>query len=523
MGSKRSMPMTWGTIRPKILLPADARQWESSRLESVLLHELAHIRRYDTAIQMLVRLVCAMYWFNPLAWVAARRIELECERACDDLVLAHGMRASDYAENLMQIVARHPHIPSTPGLAMARVSTLETRLTAILDEKLNRRRVTRGMMTVLGLLCAAVVFPMAMLDAVGDEERKADPVVIERKPATVEDWGLNGEDSALATARRQLAELELQHATLLDVFGLKHPKIIASSALIEKSKSKLEKMEARRNAEKLGVPAGLMKKGDPENFAGIGVALNVNEEGFPQVMDFVPDGVAKKSGKIKIGDVIQAAKSGADEWIELQHVRLEAVVALMRGEAGSQLSLRIGREGEAAPLNLEFERQMMNFPPVLKGAPAVEMQEVAEGDEMLRTYSLKFVEAEKAAEMVRNLRLTNGSAIPDSRTNQIVVKGIPATIDTIVDFLKQIDIPTPEVKREIVELVMVKGMLQIYWGGEFLWLNQVKTKLGAYNGDVPEVEVILSANPDVPFEKVSELLKLLTESGVEKLSIETRK
>ena len=58
------------------MLPATARQWSDEQLRSVLLHELAHIKRRDTVVQLLAQIACALHWFNPLVWFAAWRLGL---------------------------------------------------------------------------------------------------------------------------------------------------------------------------------------------------------------------------------------------------------------------------------------------------------------------------------------------------------------------------------------------------------------------------------------------------------------
>ncbi|MCH5377876.1 MAG: M56 family metallopeptidase, partial [Planctomycetes bacterium] len=128
------LPVVWGIIRFRLLLPAAARQWSGEQLRSVLLHELAHIKRRDTVVQLLAQVACALHWFNPLVWFAAWRLHVERERACDDFVLANGVRASAYAEHLLSVATRlcPTRWTSACGLAVARKSSLEGRLNAVL-------------------------------------------------------------------------------------------------------------------------------------------------------------------------------------------------------------------------------------------------------------------------------------------------------------------------------------------------------------------------------------------------------
>jgi beta-lactamase regulating signal transducer with metallopeptidase domain len=140
-----STPLTWGVRSAVILLPEDALDWPEAHRSVVLRHELAHVARRDTLAQLVAGITCAVYWFHPLVWLAARQLRAECERACDDRVLATGTTGPDYATHLLT-VARTARELGTPGfvaLAMARPSRLEGRMRAILDSTKRRSTLTR--------------------------------------------------------------------------------------------------------------------------------------------------------------------------------------------------------------------------------------------------------------------------------------------------------------------------------------------------------------------------------------------
>ncbi len=169
------IPVVWGIFHCRLALPADARRWSDEQLRSVLLHELAHIKRRDTLAQLLTQIACALHWFNPLAWLAAWRLGVERERACDDLVLAGGVRPSAYAGHLLQVVTGLSPARWTQacGLAMARKSSLEGRLVAVLSGDRNRRGVSAALAAVAFILAACIAVPISMLRAA--DEKPAAP------------------------------------------------------------------------------------------------------------------------------------------------------------------------------------------------------------------------------------------------------------------------------------------------------------------------------------------------------------
>ncbi len=164
----RTMPMVWGVRRVTLLLPEDCQAWSPQCRRTVLLHELAHVARWDCLTRLLGQLACAVYWFHPLAWWAWRRMELESERACDDFALWAGSPPDEYAEHLVRAAAglAADPLPCCGSIAMARRSRLEGRVLAILDPRCNRRVLTRAGLLTAGALIAAFVIPLSVLRAV---------------------------------------------------------------------------------------------------------------------------------------------------------------------------------------------------------------------------------------------------------------------------------------------------------------------------------------------------------------------
>ncbi len=183
-GKAVGVPMTWGVWRPVILLPADADQWPLERLRAVLLHELAHVRRGDWLTHLLAYAACAFYWFHPLAWLAAGRLWMEAERACDDCVLLSGIKAPNYAEHLLEVI-RSMKTRKTPIIAvpMAHRSQVEGRLRAILDAGRNRRTATRRALVAASLLTIGLLVPLAALRPPANaQEAGAGPAESREKP-----------------------------------------------------------------------------------------------------------------------------------------------------------------------------------------------------------------------------------------------------------------------------------------------------------------------------------------------------
>jgi beta-lactamase regulating signal transducer with metallopeptidase domain len=159
VGDSVSTPLTWGVRRSVILLPEALLSAAPAVPASALRHEQAHIARWDWFWNVLAEVACAVCWFQPGAWWLRRRMRLESERACDDLVLLSGIAAPDYAGHLVEILRSVRGEELAP--AVTRSGEMEERMGHILDS--NRPRQAHKMWLAasaplaLGLLSLAAL------------------------------------------------------------------------------------------------------------------------------------------------------------------------------------------------------------------------------------------------------------------------------------------------------------------------------------------------------------------------------
>src|SRR6187401_781762 len=161
----RSVPFlgTWGIMAPRVLLPRDAESWPDERIRMVLAHELAHIQRHDWVVQVLADAARAIYWFNPIFWLASSRLRRESEHACDDAVVRLGATGPEYAGELLEMTRtlRSEERLQSPILAMAQPSHLELRVVALVNPSLNRLAATPWAVLVVAGVAIALTLPLA--------------------------------------------------------------------------------------------------------------------------------------------------------------------------------------------------------------------------------------------------------------------------------------------------------------------------------------------------------------------------
>jgi len=98
-------PVVVGLLRPAVLLPASlASGLTPHQIEVVIAHELAHLRRWDHVAIVFQRIVEAILFFHPAVWYVSRRLNVERERCCDDLVVGSGAQPTAVAETLLRVV-----------------------------------------------------------------------------------------------------------------------------------------------------------------------------------------------------------------------------------------------------------------------------------------------------------------------------------------------------------------------------------------------------------------------------------
>jgi TonB family protein len=170
VGGTSAPVMTWGLRTPQLLVPAAAVHWPEAQRRFVLTHELSHVARHDWLWLLLMEVTRALYCWHPLMWLAVRKARDEAEHACDDRVLLHEARPSDYASVLVDLARETARPLSSVVTAMTNDSLLERRISTMLDNSINHapvRRLTHWATLVL-ILAANIVLTGAGAQAQSD-------------------------------------------------------------------------------------------------------------------------------------------------------------------------------------------------------------------------------------------------------------------------------------------------------------------------------------------------------------------
>ena len=231
-----SVPVVVGIVKPVILLPASlASGMLPNQLETVLTHELAHIRRYDPLVNLLQRIVEAAFFFHPAVWYISRRVDIERENCCDDLVLSAGWKPVEYAEALVRLgelccvenglgKLNGAAVVAASGGSPSRFKRRVLRVLGVDDQP--RLRLTAGGIAIVALLLVSLFAapwimrsladnaePASSPPEAGREVRELVEVALERKPGTEAQKTIETTEAAAAEEAKRATRGEENRGT----------------------------------------------------------------------------------------------------------------------------------------------------------------------------------------------------------------------------------------------------------------------------------------------------------------------
>jgi beta-lactamase regulating signal transducer with metallopeptidase domain len=155
-----SVPLTVGVLTPSILLPLSWREWDDTKLDAVIAHEVSHVLRWDPLSQCVALVYRAIFWFSPLAWWLNRHIVDLAEQASDEAALSAGTERGSYARTLLsffQALQDGSGRVQWQGVAMASARQTEKRLERILAWTGEKQMRLKGS-AIMGTLLIAVIY-----------------------------------------------------------------------------------------------------------------------------------------------------------------------------------------------------------------------------------------------------------------------------------------------------------------------------------------------------------------------------
>lgn len=149
-------PLTYGILRPVVLLPSGMDWPDRAALSCILEHEFQHIRRFDSLRKALLAAALCLHWFNPLAWVLYVLSNRDMELACDEAVTARGADRAEYARTLLNMEEQRGQW----GLSGSHFSqnALEERIRCVMKYKKTSISTLVAVLVVMGVTTAVFAF-----------------------------------------------------------------------------------------------------------------------------------------------------------------------------------------------------------------------------------------------------------------------------------------------------------------------------------------------------------------------------
>jgi beta-lactamase regulating signal transducer with metallopeptidase domain/polyhydroxyalkanoate synthesis regulator phasin len=185
-------PIVVGVLKPLIVVPVDLPDKLSQNvLKLVLMHELAHVRRFDNLILLFQRLISVALFFHPAVWLCGRLLRQEAEQACDDLVVGATGRSQDYARgltSLAELARLNYHLKrSVPVMNVfaAVESDLALRIRRALAGRARRMSTRSRVLTAL-LICGVCAVALPSTGIAGGDDHDFDWSAVKSTPP--EEW-----------------------------------------------------------------------------------------------------------------------------------------------------------------------------------------------------------------------------------------------------------------------------------------------------------------------------------------------
>ncbi len=162
-----SSPVTFGFLRPVVLLPANFNELDATIQEAILCHEILHVRRRDWLFTLGEELVRSIFWFHPAIWWLLGEIGLAREQEVDRQVVELTQSRDGYVDALLAIAGATPRLDLAPAPLFLRKRHLKQRVVSIMKEvRMSKKRSFSALAAGLGILAAAcwmvtAAFPLA--------------------------------------------------------------------------------------------------------------------------------------------------------------------------------------------------------------------------------------------------------------------------------------------------------------------------------------------------------------------------